>query len=151
MLKPMIDREARDRAADLVEQFWSGLITNRDLERGWPESRDVALRAINDLIWTLYDDFETCPVRQAIRTDQKLSILIPNCVAFLRSDEIYTWPHSAIIKGVERIPLWAVILSLGTLSLWNRRAEAREERYWADMRAHGDVEAWPFRRNDQWR
>ena len=142
----MIDREARNRAADLVDHFWGGLITNRDLERAWPESRDRSVRAVDDFIWTLYDDFEARTVRDDVRSDPQFGVLVPNCIAFLRSDETYTWPHVATIKGVERFPLWAVVLSLGALGLWNRRAEVRERQYWADMRAHGDVEAWPFTR-----
>ena len=140
----MIDREARYRAADLVEQFWNGSITNDELERSWPNSRDEAIRAVEDLVWTLYSDHKTHTVREAETSDPRLMVIIPNCIAFLRTDEKYTWPNLGTIKGAERYPSWAVILSLGLLGLWNRRADAREERYWMEMRAHGDVEAWPF-------
>lgn len=145
MLKPMVDRKARDRAADLVEQFWHGLITNDELKRLWPNSRDNAILAVNGLVWTLYNDFETHTIRDANRADPKLGVLVPNCIAFLRSNETYTWPHGATIIGVKRYPTWAIVLSLGALGLWNRAAEDRERRYWADMHSHGDVEAWPFR------
>lgn len=68
-----------------------------------------------------------------------------NCVRFLRSDEPYTWPYSGRVPGGERYPRWAVWASCGLLGLWNKVAAAREERYRRDMRAHGDVTAWPFR------
>jgi hypothetical protein len=140
----MIDREARFRAANLVEQFWNGSITNDDLERSWPDSRDEGIRAVEDLVWTLYSDLKAHTIGEAETSNPRLMVIIPNCISFLRTSEEYKWPHSGTIQGAKRYPTWAVILSFGVLALWNRRAEAREQRYWVEMRAHGDVDAWPF-------
>jgi len=140
----MIDREARFCAADLVEQFWNGSITNDDLERSWPNSRDEAIRAVEDLVWTLYSDLKAHTIREADTTDPRLVVIIPDCIAFLRTSKEYRYPHLGTLRGATRYTTWAVILSFGLLAFWNRRAEAREERYWAEMRAHGDVDAWPF-------
>ena len=143
-MNKMIDREARDRAADLVEQFWNGIITNRELERAWPDSRDKAIFAVEDFVWTLYDDFATHTVNVADNSDPKLSRIIRDCIAYLRSDEMYTWPHFSTLKGAKIYPMWAVVVSLGLLGMWNRSTKYKEKRYWAEMRAHGDVDAWPF-------
>lgn len=140
----MIDREARVRAADLVEKFWNGSITNDDLERSWPNSRDEAIRAVEDIVWTLYSDLKAHTIREAETSNPRLVVIVPNCIAFLRSSEEYRWPHLGTIQGAKRYPSWAVILSFGLLGFLNRRAEVNEERYWAEMRAHGDVDAWPF-------
>ena len=140
----MIDRKARDRAADLVEQFWNGAISNRELERLWPDSDDRALLAVEVLVWTLYDDFKTHKVNPAYKSDPKLSKIVANCIAYLRSDEEYTWPHFSTLKDTNTYPMWAVVASMGVLGLWNRFAKDREKQYWAEMRSHGDVEAWPF-------
>ncbi len=141
----MIDRDARDRAAALVEGFWSGTTTNRQLEAAWPGGEDKGLDAVFDFVWGLYDDFKEHPAREADLANPKLNDLIANCVRFLQSDEPYTWPHSGSVPGGGRYPRWAVWASCGLLGFRNRAAAAREERYWRDMRAHGDVTAWPFR------
>ncbi len=142
----MIDRKARTRAAELVEKFWSGVITNRELERSWLDSHDSGVLAVEDIVWTLYDDFKVHTAHEEDRSDHKLSGIVSNCVAFLRSDEEYTWPHFGTCQGAGTYAPWAVSMSLGLLNLWNRVARAREEQYWTEMRAHGDVNAWPFTR-----
>ena len=144
-IPPMIDRDARDRAAALVEGFWSGTTTNRQLEAAWPGDEDKGLDAVFDLVWGLHDDFKEHTAREADRANPKLDGLMANCVRFLRSDEPYTWPHSGRVPGGERYPRWAVWASCGLLGLWNKAAAAREERYRRDMRAHGAMAAWPFR------
>lgn len=141
----MIDRDARNRAAALVEGFWSGTTTNRQLEAAWPSREDKGLDAVFDFVWGLYDDFKKHTAREADLANPKLNDLMANCVRFLRSDEPYTWPHSGCVPGGGRYPRWAVWVAFGLLGLWNRAAAAQEESYWRDMRAHGDVTAWPFR------
>ncbi len=136
----MIDRAARDLAALLIEEFWRGAITNRELENGWPNSREKGILAVEDFVWTLYDDTRTHTVNDGDRSDPKLSAIIANCLSFLRSDEEYTWPHFGIIHDAEIYPYWAVLGSLGLLGLWNRMAKARQEQYWREMHAHGNVE-----------
>ncbi|MGZ4982419.1 MAG: hypothetical protein ACXWAB_13360 [Methylobacter sp.] len=65
----MIDRSARDKAAELLRQFLAGTITNFELENSWPSSADRVLREIQDTIWCFYDDFE----EHAMRGGWKLS------------------------------------------------------------------------------
>jgi hypothetical protein len=140
----MIDRNARNQAANLVEGYWAGKISNDDLEDAWPNSKDRGVVAVFGFMWTLYDDLKTHFVHQEDVDNVKLNCIVKNCVEFLRSDDEYTWPHSAVIYGNVRYSRWAVIVSLGLLGWCNRLAAARERRYWNEMHAHGDVEAWPF-------
>ncbi|MBA4223855.1 MAG: hypothetical protein C0458_24260 [Methylobacterium sp.] len=62
MILPMIVRDARDRAAALVEGFWSGTTTNRPLEAAWPGREDKGLDAVFDLVWGLHDDSRSTPL-----------------------------------------------------------------------------------------
>lgn len=140
----MIDRDDRDRAANLVEDYWNGAITNREFEERFPGSSDRGVEAVGDFIWHLYDDFKIHTVYEPDKVDPKLSAIVSNCVKFLRSDEDYTWPHFGMIDGRAAYPRWAVILSLGLLGLANRLKDPSEAKYWEDMRAHGDTDAWPF-------
>lgn len=141
----MIDRDARNRAAILVEDFWNGSLTNRQFEAAWPYVDDRGLEAVFHFMWCLYDDFKEHTAHDADRADPKLNALVANCVRFLRSGEPYTWPHFSSVPGGEQYPKWAVWASFGVLKLWNRAAAATEERYWRDMHEHGDIAAWPFR------
>jgi hypothetical protein len=141
----MIDRNARDCAAILVEDFQAGRITNRTLEKRWPDTNDRGVRAIEDLIWSLYDDFKEHRIHKEDRENPELMRRIDLSTRFLRSDEAYTWPHYATVPCTRKVPRWAVMASIGLLSICNRLAERREQRYWRDMRAHGDVESWPFK------
>lgn len=52
----LVDRKARDCAAELLRQFASGRITNFALENRWPKSKDPAVRALESTIWCFYDD-----------------------------------------------------------------------------------------------
>ena len=141
----LIDRDARNRAAALVESYWAGTTTNRQLEAAWPDSRDRGIIAVEGFVWTHYDDFKEHAADKADRANQKLNVLFGNCVRFLRSDEPYTCHHYSSPSFVTRYPRWAVWATLGLLNLWNKAAAVREEKYWREMHEHGDVAAWPFR------
>jgi hypothetical protein len=138
----MIDRTARDRAADVVARFLAGEITNRQLETLWPESSELGLLAVESYIWTLYDDLKVQRLQAKFSQDPHTVRLVTNCIRFLQSDEEYAWPHFATLR-VTYYPQWAVVASFGLFALANRRAAKREKRYWDDMNAAGDVSAWP--------
>lgn len=123
----MIDRDARNRAAALVEGFWSGTTTNRQLEAAWPSGEDKGLDAVFDFVWGLYDDFKKHTAREADLANPKLNDLMANCVRFLRSDEPYTWPHSGCVPGGGRYPRWAVWASRPARSLEQGRSRTGGE------------------------
>lgn len=141
----MVDRIGRDAAADAVERFWSGLITNDQLEGLWPNSRDRGIIAVESFIWLLYSDLKEHCVSEADKSDPQIAMRVSACIDFLRSDEEYEWPHFATPGSDTTIyPQWMVWMSFGLLGLLNRSTEKRIERYWRDMHAAGDVTAWPF-------
>ena len=141
----MIDRIGRDKAACAVERYWAGVISNRQLERSWPNSRDRGVIAVESFIWLLYDDFKEHRVRDPERSDPETACRVSACIDFLHSDGEYAWPHLAIPDGqTEVYSPWMVWASFGLLGLLNRSARKRIELYWRDMHAAGDVTAWPF-------
>ena len=141
----MIDREARDRAVILVQDFWTGRITNRALEAAWPESEDRGVLAVAIHVGSFSDDFKENFIDKKTAARAEASATIVNCVTFLKSTEPYSWPRFSVLNNAEQYPRWAVIASFGLLGLWNGLARAREAYYWQEMHAHGDVDAWPFR------
>jgi hypothetical protein len=141
----MIDREARDRAAILVQDFWTGRITNRALEAAWPDSEDRGVLAVAVYVDLFSDDFEEHFIDKETAARAEASAIIMNCIAFLKSKELYSWLRFSVLSNAEQYPRWAVVASFGLLGLWNGLARTREARYWQEMHAHGDVDAWPFR------
>ena len=140
----MIDRDARDKAVALVQDYWTGKISNRDLEDFWPNSDDNGVKEIFQFMWTLYSDFKKHSVRKQDIENHELSSIVMNCINFLKSDNDYTWPHSPVVFSFEQYPRWAVFVSLGLLGCLNKWTASRERRYWIEMHAHGNVKAWPF-------
>jgi hypothetical protein len=141
----MIDRPGRDAAADAIERYWAGLITNDQLESLWPNSRDRGIIAVESFIWLLYDDTREHRICDEDKSDPEMAMRVSACIDFLRSDEEYEWPHFANPRGhISIYPQWMVWASFGLLGLVNRSTRKRIERYWRDMHAAGDVTAWPF-------
>ena len=78
----MVDREARNRAAQLVQQVQDGQITGDELQEAWPrDSADAALNAVWDGLWAVAGrmggSYEPTADGRA---------LFERCVLFLRSD-----------------------------------------------------------------
>lgn len=144
----MIDRIGRDKAADIVEKFWSGAISNDQLERLWPNSRDRGVIVVESFIWLLYHDHREHHISDINKIDPLTASRVSACIDFLRSDEEYAWPHFANPMGhTEIYPRWMVWASLGLLEILNRSSRRRIDRYWQDTHAAGDVNAWPFIRS----
>lgn len=141
---PLIDRAARDKAADLADAFWNGVITNFQLEERWPGSPDRGVRAVEEWLWAYYDDFREHRIGPPDRSDPATSNCLMRCVEFLRTDEPYEWPHGVYAPTPE--PTWLVYATFGLVGLWNKHVRGQQEEYWRDMKAHGDIDAWPFRR-----
>ena len=139
----VIDRPARDKAAYIVESYWAGEISNRRLEQLWPESQDRGVIAIDSYMWLLYDDMKEHCVGPKEKNDPETASRVAMCIEFLRSDEPYAWPHFAH-PGVLIHPKWMVWATFGLAGFSNYRAEKRIARYWRDMNAAGDTNAWPF-------
>ena len=121
----MVDREARDSAAVLLRQFFSGRFSQFDFEDRFPGSTDPVIRAIAHTAWCFYDDF--CEHRMsgewALTPEWKRTIA--RWVMFLHSNAEYEWP-SVSYPGLR--PLRRTFF---------RKKEKR-------FMESGDYEVWPF-------
>ena len=127
----MVDRRARDIAADAVREFMGGSISNREYERRFPTAkRDPALRAIYTNLWFCYSDVSEHTLTGKHALNDKGRALVERCVLFLRSDLEFQWPPPKfrLRYGILRL------LGLG------RIVKRWEEQ---DM-SIGDIEVWPF-------
>jgi hypothetical protein len=93
---PVVDREARDQAAQLLRQFKEGRITNDDFENAWPlTSQDSVLEAIRCTVWGSCNDprqhglGERNWVFASYTLDSDGQALFDRCVLFLKSDLVF--------------------------------------------------------------
>ncbi|WP_092896505.1 hypothetical protein [Rhodobacter sp. 24-YEA-8] len=88
----MIDRPARDAAAQTLRSFISGKITNVAFEDLQPQTDDPAIHAIWDTCWIFYDDFKTHRLegKNRLNLEQRKSCV--RWIVFLHSDLEYSWP-----------------------------------------------------------
>ena len=129
----MIDRQSRERAAELVGKFRAGTASNDEIFDRWPHSSDAALSQVHLHLWYAIDDSQTYILKPGNRTDA-LEGLLRRVEVFLRSDQEYSWPRVAE-ASVSSIAL--ALLTLGA----SRLLSAGERRR---FRRAGDIEAWPF-------
>lgn len=88
----MIDREARDKAAEILRHFISGQITNFELEAEMPTSDDPVISAIEDSVWLFYDDFSKHKMKSDWALPKEAKELMARWIMFLHTDEEYKWP-----------------------------------------------------------
>ncbi|MDF2116046.1 hypothetical protein PY365_10705 [Roseiarcaceae bacterium H3SJ34-1] len=141
----MIDRAGRDKAAILVERYWTGQISSHELQSLWPDSRDRGIIAVGDYLWLFSEDFISRRPRDTVIGKASAVSRMEACKNFLRSNEEYAWPHLATPPwGSTTYPRWLVFASCGLLAIKGRFAEQRLHRYRSEMHAAGDGSAWPF-------
>jgi hypothetical protein len=131
----MINRSARNKAADALEELVEGAISNAEYERRFPTPRpkeDPALQAIFLHVWLFYSDtYEHRLTGDHALTDATRKFL-RRCILFLRSDLEFQWPlpkltfFSGILRGFG----------------FGRLLEGREQ----EEMSVGDMEVWPFLR-----
>lgn len=133
----MVDRHARDIAAEALREFMEGLISNDEYEQRFPRNKDdPALWAVHEQIWLSYSDLKehTLTGKHAL-TDEARAVF-QRCILFLRSDLEFQWPP-------PKIRLWYGILRLLGFGWLLKRREAQEM-------SVGEVDAWPFLRKAQY-
>ena|SRR5882724_9195409 len=127
----MIDRHARDVAAQTLQEFINGSISNRAYERRYPKSQDdPALAGIYANIWFCYSDTSehTLTGKHAMTDEGRATV--ERCLLFLKSDIEFQWPTT-------KLRLWYSVLRLvGFGRLVNRRV--------GNEMSVGDVDVWPF-------
>jgi len=127
----MINRHARDIAADAVRDFMGGSISNREYERRFPTAKDdQALWAIHTALWSGYSDVSEHTMTGKHALNDEGRALVERCILFLRSDVEFQWPPPKfrVQYGLLRL------LGLG-----------RIVKRWEDEdMSIGDMKVWPF-------
>nr|CEN54972.1 putative integron gene cassette protein [uncultured bacterium] len=131
----VMDRKARDKAAELLRQFASGRITNFELENCWPTSIDPAIRGLESTIWCFYDDFKEHTLQGPFALAPEMRRVVARWIVFLHTNEPYKWPNIAY-PGVRPLRRSWITRRLNLINLITRR----EQRF---LKA-GAFEVWPF-------
>lgn len=131
----MLDRKARDRAAELLRLLASGRITNFELENRWPISKDPAIHGLDSTIWCFYDDFKEHTLQGPFALAPEMKRVIARWIIFLHTNESYRWPNIAY-PGVRPLHRSWIMRRLGLLNVITRK----EQRF---IKA-GAFEVWPF-------
>ena len=126
----MVDKEKRAEAGKLIEELFSGQITNFEYDDRFPKSDgDPALHAIYEALWFSYSDVREHRLNpQKLKADDKETL--SRIQLFLRSDDEYTGPQKFI--DLLAIPK----------RVW----------YWITRQPHPCIpEYWPFENESQLR
>lgn len=112
----MIDRTARDAAAQALRSFINGKMTNFAFEGLQPQTEDPAIHAIWDTCWLYYDDFKEHRLERSHTLTEDERKACVRWIIFLHNDLEYKWP---LIRhpGSEPSPrsgkgFWRKLLSL---------------------------------------
>lgn len=87
----MIDRVARNKAAEIVRHFVTGQIYNFDFDDAQPESNDPIIDAIWDSLWLTYCDFRKHKLKDEWQLPAEGERKVAIWILFLHSDEEYRW------------------------------------------------------------
>ena len=140
----MVDRRRRDQFAEILRHFAAGLLTNVEYEKrvddifegmSRKQLKDLALSAVWENVWFLYDDMSTHRLRDSHALPPEAKTEIARWIMFLYTDEEYQWPN------VSFISLSSCLLSIVTLGLWDLIFRPYRERKFA---RHGNRDVWPF-------
>jgi hypothetical protein len=136
----MVDRGARDRAAQLLRDFVSGKISNDEFEDNQPPSTDHAIAAIWKTAWVFYNDTYAHRLVDRHRLPADMRRICARWIIFLHSDCEYVWPDIPLpgIDPATRIEegFWRRLVATGSAPL--RPETARE------FLAAGHYPVWPF-------
>lgn len=125
----MVDRDSRDRLAELIRSLAAGNITNDQFEDALPASEDRAiLEVYSNGAWLLYNDTHEHKLKDKYALTKNDKHLVARWVLFLKSDYEYQWPSITVIER---------LLSIVTLGWWRGKLQAK-------WRAVGDTNFWPF-------
>jgi hypothetical protein len=92
----MVDRESRNKAARLIDDFLSGRITNFTFQNEFPRSKDKALHAINTRLWFAYSDLSEHRLDKTSHLNEYARATFNRCILFLGTDLEYNGPENFI-------------------------------------------------------
>src|SRR5688500_7396013 len=110
-----IDRQSRDRYAELLRHFAAGRLTNveyDDASDAYIAAGDVALSEIWWQMWQTYDDIREHRLTGKDELPREGRTDVARMVLFLHSDLPYEWPVPSRLLGL--------LLNVFTLGLWGR-------------------------------
>jgi len=127
----MVNRQARDTAAEVLREFRDGSISNREYERRYPRAKDdPALWGIYSQVWFCYSDSSEHGLTGKHALTGEGRALINRCLLFLASNLEFEWPAT-------KLRIWFPFLRLiGFGRIVNRKIEKQM--------SIGDVDVWPF-------
>jgi hypothetical protein len=134
MCESMIDRNARNKLAELIRSLVAGNITNYEFEASLPTSTDDAVwEVFHNGAWCLYSDMKEYKLRGEYALSPEDKTVVARWVLFLKSDYEYKWPSASFREALLKS------ISLGffgqsTLDKW---------------KDYGDVSYWPFVNSNQ--
>jgi len=133
----MVDRNARDIAAEVLRQFMEGSLSNKEYEQKYPRSNDdPALWEIWVQVWFFYSDVKTHTLTGKYALNDECRAFIERCVLFLKSNAEFEWPRQKFR------PWYGILRLLG----FGRTLKRQED---AEM-SIGDKDVWPFLKKAQY-
>ena len=133
----MVDRQARDIAADSLRAFVKGSISNEEYERRYPKSKDdPALWEIYVQVWFFYSDLRAHTLTGKYAVNDEGRAFLERCILFLKSNVEFQWPR-------QKFRPWYGILRLFGFGPTLKRREKEEM-------SIGDTGVWPFLKKAQY-
>jgi hypothetical protein len=126
-----VNRESRNRFAELLRHFAAGRLTNDEYEDATTalmRSEDLALRELWWAVWHTYDDLHEHRLTGKYKLPPEGRTIVARMVLFLHSDLPYEWPVPSRL-----LHLLLIVLTLGLWGLVSRR-----------LGGDIDWELWPF-------
>jgi hypothetical protein len=125
----MIDRNARNKLAELLRGLASGLISNDEFGDAIPESED---KAINEVFsnggWMLYSDMKEYKLKGKDALEKIVKNEVARWVLFLKSNYEYNWPYVPFLQRVLHTVSFG-LLGTSYTKVWG---------------LSGNIEVWPF-------
>ncbi len=86
----MLDKESRLKAANLIQSFRQGRITNDEFVAAFPRSQDKAIQAIGSMLWSCYDDLHEHRLSDKHALTAEGELLVDRCILFLNTSLEYS-------------------------------------------------------------
>ncbi|WNZ58220.1 hypothetical protein QT397_13060 [Microbulbifer sp. MKSA007] len=128
-MQTMIDRESRNKLAELIRSLVAGIITNDEFEDALPQSKDDAVwEVFHHGVWCLYSDMKEYKLRGKEALSNEERSVVARWILFLKSDIEYKWPSASFRdRFLNSISFGA--FGQSTLEKWQE---------------HGELAYWPF-------
>ena len=104
-----MDRASRLKAANLIQDFRQGKITNDEFIHAFPRSDDKAIQAINSMLWFCYSDLREHRLTGKHALTVEREMLVDRCILFLNSDFEYSGQTTFIsfLAPLKKFWRWA--------------------------------------------